>query len=167
MVQVIKMEPIKAIDVKIFPHRRLKPETTETILNELLELKGSLRFLVNGESLPNVVGYGPARGISVNHPDRKTITVKGKKVELLVSVGEIVVTVKEENLEEFVADTKNILEKILNFGFDVKIGSFTRTKTTVSDYLKLGYGIEENFDPSLVGIVDPKTNSKETVKLIR
>ncbi|HHX99772.1 MAG TPA: methyl-coenzyme M reductase operon protein D [Methanothermobacter sp.] len=161
------MEPIKAIDVKIFPHRRLKPETTEKILNELLELEGAIRFLVNGESLPNIVGYGPARGTSVNHPDRKIITVKGKKVELLVSVGEIVVTIKQENLEEFVAETKNILEKILNFGFDVKIGLFTRTKTTVSDYLKLDYGIEENFDPSLVGMVDPKTNSKETVKLIR
>ena len=161
------MEPIKAIDVKIFPHRRLKPETTEKILNELLELEGAIKFLVNGESLPNIVGYGPARGTSVNHPDRKIITVKGKKVELLVSVGEIVVTIKQENLEEFVAETKNILEKILNFGFDVKIGLFTRTKTTVSDYLKLDYGIEENFDPSLVGMVDPKTNSKETVKLIR
>ncbi|MDD3753716.1 MAG: methyl-coenzyme M reductase operon protein D [Methanobacterium sp.] len=161
------MEPIKAIDVKIFPHRRLKPGTSEKILNELLELEGAIRFLVNGESLPNIVGYGPARGTSVNHPDRKIITVKGKKVELLVSVGEIVVTIKQENLEEFVAETKNILEKILNFGFDVKIGLFTRTKTTVSDYLKLDYGIEENFDPSLVGMVDPKTNSKETVKLIR
>ena len=161
------MEPIKAIDVKIFPHRRLKPGTSEKILNELLELEGAIKFLVNGESLPNIVGYGPARGTSVNHPDRKIITVKGKKVELLVSVGEIVVTIKQENLEEFVAETKNILEKILNFGFDVKIGLFTRTKTTVSDYLKLDYGIEENFDPSLVGMVDPKTNSKETVKLIR
>ena len=160
------MEPIKAIDVRIFPHRRLKPETTEKILNKLLGLEGVLRFLINGESLPKIVGHGPARGTSVNHPDRKTITVKGKKIELLVSVGEIVVTIKQENLEEFVAETKTILEEILNFGFDVRVGVFTRTKTTVSDYLKVGYGIEDNFDPSLVGIVDPKTKSKETVKLI-
>ena len=53
------MEPIKATDVRIFPHRRLKPETTEKILNELLDLDGVLRFLVNGESLPKIVGYGP------------------------------------------------------------------------------------------------------------
>jgi len=160
------MEPIKAIDVKIFPHRRLKPGTTEIILNELLELEGILRFLVNGESLPKVVGYGPARGTSVNHPDRKIITVKGKEVELLVSVGEIVVTIRHENLEEFVEQTNSILEENLNFGFDVGVGIFTRTKTTVSDHLKVGYGIEEHIDPSLIGIVDPKTNSKETVKLI-
>ncbi|HII83316.1 MAG TPA: methyl-coenzyme M reductase operon protein D, partial [Methanobacterium subterraneum] len=37
---------------------------------------------------------------------------------------------------------------------------------TVSDHLKVGYGIEEDIDPSLTGIVDPKSNSKETVKLI-
>ena len=160
------MEQIKAIDVRIFPHRRLKPETTEIILNELLDLEGVLRFLVNGESLPKVVGYGPARGTSVNHPDRKIITVKGKKVELLVSVGEIVVTIKLENLEEFVEKTKTILEETLNFGFDVGVGIFTRTKTTVSDNLKIVYGIEDEFDPSLVGLVDPKANSKETVKLI-
>jgi methyl-coenzyme M reductase subunit D len=160
------MEQIKAIDVKIFPHRRLKPETSEKILNELLDLEGVLRFLVNGESLPKVVGYGPARGTSVNHPDRKIITVKGKKVELLVSVGEIVVTIRLENLEEFVDKTKTILEETLNFGFDLGVGIFTRTKTTVSDNLKIVYGIEDEFDPSLVGLVDPKTNSKETVKLI-
>ena len=160
------MEPIKATDVRIFPHRRLKPETTEKILNELLDLEGVLRFLVNGESLPKIVGYGPARGISVNHPDRKIITVKGKEVELLVSVGDIIVTIRQENLEEFVEKTKSILEETLNFGFDVRVGIFTRTQTTVSDNLKVAYGIEEDFDPSLIGLVDPKTNSKETVKLI-
>ena len=160
------MEPIKATDVRIFPHRRLKPETTEKILNELLDLEGVLRFLVNGESLPKVVGYGPARGTSVNHPDRKIITVKGKEVELLVSVGDIIVTIRHENLEEFVEKTKSILEETLNFGFDVRVGIFTRTQTTISDNLKVAYGIEEDFDPSLIGLVDPKTNSKETVKLI-
>lgn len=160
------MEPIKAIDVRIFPHRRLKPETTEKLLNELLDLEGVLKFLVNGESLPKVVGYGPARGTRVNHPDRKIITVKGKEVELLVSVGDIIVTIRHENLEEFVEKTKAILEETLNFGFDVRVGIFTRTKTTVSDKLKVAYGIEKDFDPSLIGLVDPKTNSKETVKLI-
>jgi len=160
------MEPIKATDVRIFPHRRLKPETTEKLLNELLDLEGVLKFLVNGESLPKVVGYGPARGTRVNHPDRKIITVKGKEVELLVSVGDIIVTIRQENLEEFVEKTKSILEETLNFGFDVRVGIFTRTQTTVSDNLKVAYGIEEDFDPSLIGLVDPKTNSKETVKLI-
>ena len=160
------MDEIKAVDVRIFPHRRLKPETTEKILDSLLDLKGVLRFLVNGESLPKVVGYGPARGTSVNHPDRKNITVKGKEVELLVSVGDIIVTVKHENLEEFLDKTQSMLEETLSFGFDMRTGIFTRTETTVSDYLKISYGIDKNVDPYLTGLVDPKTNSKETVKLI-
>jgi len=161
------MEQIKATDVRIFPHRRLKPETTEKILNALLDLEGVLRFLVNGESLPKIVGYGPARGTSVDHPDRKIITVKGKEVELLVSVGEIIVTIRLENLEEFVEKTKAILEETLDFGFDVQVGIFTRQQATVSDNLKVAYGIEEDFDPRLIGLVDPKDNSNETVKLIR
>ena len=160
------MDEIKAVDVRIFPHRRLKPETTEKILNCLMGQKGVLRFLVNGESLPKVVGYGPAKGASVNHPDRKTITVKGEKVELLVSVGDIIVTVKYEDLEEFLKQAKSVVEETISFGFDLKAGVFTRTETTVSDYLKIGYGIDDNIDPGLIGIVDPKANSNETVKLI-
>lgn len=160
------MHKIKAIDIRIFPHRRLKPETTEKILNDLLDMEGVLRFLVNGESLPKIVGYGPARGTSVNHHDRKTITVKGKKVELLVSVGDIIVTVKHEKLEKFLEKTNSLLKETLSFGFDLRTGIFTRTETTVSDYLKIGYGIDENVDPCLIGIVDPSVNSKETVKLI-
>ncbi|NYB27850.1 MAG: methyl-coenzyme M reductase operon protein D [Methanobacteriaceae archaeon] len=160
------MDEIKAVDVKIFPHRRLKPETTEKILNDLLDLDGVLRFLVNGESLPKVVGYGPARGTSVNHPDRKIITVKGAKIELLVSVGDIIVTVNHENLEKFLEKTESLLDKTLNFDYDIRTGIFTRTEITVTDYLKIRYGIDENVDPSLIGIVDPKANSKETVKLI-
>ena len=97
---------------------------------------------------------------------RDFIFAKGKEVELLVSVGDIIVTIRQENLEEFVEKTKSILEETLNFGFDVRVGIFTRTQTTVSDNLKVAYGIEEDFDPSLIGLVDPKTNSKETVKLI-
>jgi len=160
------MHKIKAVDIRIFPYRRLKPETTEKILNDLLDMEGVIRFLVNGESLPKIVGYGPARGTNVNHPDRKTITVKGKKVELLVSVGDIIVTVKHEKLEKFLEKTNSLLEETLSFGFDLRTGIFTRTETTVSDYLKLSYGIDENVDPIFIGIVDPKANSKETVKLI-
>jgi len=32
------MEEIKAVNIKIFPYRRLKPETTEKILNGIMTL---------------------------------------------------------------------------------------------------------------------------------
>ena len=99
---------IKATDVKIFPDRILKPETTETILNKVMKLEGVLRILINGERLPTVVTMGPARGAPVNHTDRKTINVKGNDVPLRVSVGEIILTVQLDNLEDFVTEVNNI-----------------------------------------------------------
>lgn len=95
------MEEIKAVDVKIFLYRRLKPETTEKILNSIMDFDGILRVLVNGESIPKIIGYGPAKGIPVNHEDRKVIKVKEDYFELLVSVGELIITVRYENLDQF------------------------------------------------------------------
>ena len=160
------MEEIKAVDVKIFPYRRLKPETTEKILNSIMEYDGILRVMVNGNHVPKVVGYGPAKGTQVNHEDRKVIKVKNDSVELCVSVGELILTVKYENLDLFLEKLQNLLENTLSFGFEVSTGIFTKTNITVSDYLKLGYGIDTNIDPRLIGLVDPKAKSQDTVKLI-
>lgn len=160
------MEEIKAVDVKIFPYRRLKPETTEKILNSIMEYDGILRVMINGNSIPKIVGYGPAKGTQVNHEDRKVIKVKNDSVELRVSVGELILTVKYENLDLFLEKLQNLLENTLSFGFEVSTGIFTKTNITVSDYLKLGYGIDTNIDPRLIGLVDPKAKSQDTVKLI-
>lgn len=160
------MEEIKAVDVKVFPYRRLKPETTEKILNGIMEYDGILRVMVNGNSIPKIVGFGPAKGTQVNHEDRKVIKVKDDSVELRVSVGEFIMTVKYENLDLFLEKLQNLLENTLNFGYEVSTGVFTKTNITVSDYLKLGYGIENNIDPRLIGMVDPNSKSQDTIKLI-
>lgn len=160
-------EVIKATDVKIFPHRILKPSTTESILNEIMQLDGVLRVLLNGESLPTIVNFGPAKGLPVNHTDRKTINVKGNDVPLRVSVGEIILTVQLDNLEDFVEQVDEILDNTLNFGYDVKVGVFTKTQTSVSDYMKYGDGFEDKIDSRLIGLVDPNAKSSETVKYIR
>ncbi len=160
------MEEIKAVDVKIFPYRRLKPETTEKILNSIMEYDGILRVMINGNSIPKTVGYGPAKGTQVNHEDRKVIKVKNDSVELRVSVGELILTVKYENLDLFLEKLQNLLGNTLSFGFEVSTGIFTKTNITVSDYLKVGYGIDNNIDPRLIGMVDPKAKSQDTVKLI-
>ena len=158
---------IKASDVKIFPHRILKPTTTEKILNQILALDGVLRVLINGESLPTIVNFGPAKGLPVNHTDRKTINVKGNDVPLRVSVGEIILTVQLDNLEDFVEQVDEILNDTLNFGYDVKVGIFTKTKTSVSDFMKYGEGFEDKIDSILIGLVDPNAKSSETVRYIR
>ncbi|MBI5680577.1 MAG: methyl-coenzyme M reductase operon protein D [Methanobacterium sp.] len=160
------MEEIKAVDVKIFPYRRLKPETTEKILNGIMEYDGILRVIVNGNSIPKIVGYGPAKGTQVNHKDRKVIKVKKDSVELRVSVGELIITVNYENLELFLEKLQNLLENTLNFEYEVSTGIFTKTNITVSDYLKLGYGFENSIDPRIIGMVDPNSMSRDTIKLI-
>jgi methyl-coenzyme M reductase subunit D len=158
---------IKATDVKIFPHRILKPQTTETILNEVMVLDGVLRVLINGESLPTIINYGPAKGLPVNHTDRKTINVKGNDVPLRISVGEIILTVQLDNLEDFVEKVDEILSNTLNFGYDLKVGVFTKSQTSVSDYMKYGKGFEDKIDSRLIGLVDPNAKSSETVRYIR
>ncbi|HIH35837.1 MAG TPA: methyl-coenzyme M reductase operon protein D [Methanosphaera sp.] len=158
---------IKATDVRIFPHRILKPATTENILNQILVLEGVLRVLINGESLPTVVTFGPAKGLPVNHTDRKTINVKGNDVPLRVSVGEIILTVQLDNLEDFVEQVNQILDDTLNFGYDIKVGVFTKSQTSVSDYMKYGEGFEDKIDSRLIGLVDPNAKSSETVRYIR
>ncbi|MDO5851106.1 MAG: methyl-coenzyme M reductase operon protein D [Methanobacteriaceae archaeon] len=158
---------IKATDVKIFPERILKPETTEKILNEILALDGVLRVLVNGESLPKLVSMGPAKGLPTNHSDRKSIKIKNEEVQLLVSVGEIILTVNLDNLEDFVEKTEEILEETLNFNYDVSVGIFTKSATSVTDYMKYGEGFEDKVDSRVIGLVDPTTKSSETVKYIR
>lgn len=160
------MDKIKAVDVKIFPYRLLKPETTERILNQILELEGILRVLINGESLPELINYGPARGMEVKHQDRKVIKVKNEEIELLVSVGELIITVTYEKLNSFVEELEKILEDSLNFKYDISVGIFTKTEITVSDYLKYGLGFEKSIDPKVIGMVDPNSKSSETVKFI-
>lgn len=160
------MEPIKAVDIKIFPYRRLKPATTERILNEIMKLEGILRVLLNGESLPQIVGYGPAKGTRVNHEDRKVIKLKDHDLELSVTVGDIIITVLHEKQEVFLKKLEDILGNNLSCNFEVSAGIFTKTNITVSDYLKIDRGIEQEIEPTYIGLVDPGSKSEDTVRLI-
>ncbi|WP_303235552.1 methyl-coenzyme M reductase operon protein D [Methanosphaera cuniculi] len=162
-----EMEVIKATDVKIFPDRILKPKTAEKILNELMSLDGVLRVLLNGEKLPTVVTMGPAKGAPVNHTDRTTINVKGNDVPLQVSVGEIILTVQLDKLDDFVEKANEILDDILDFDFTITTGVFTKTTTSVSDYMKYGEDFEGRVDSRLIGLVDPNAKSTDTIRYIR
>ena len=162
-----ELNVVKACDVKIFPDRILKPATAENILNQIMEMDGILRVLINGERLPTKVMMGPAKGTAVNHTDRKTINVKGNDVPLQVSVGEIILTVQLDNLEDFVKTTEEILDEALSFGYNVSTGVFTKTTTSVSDYMKYGIGFEDKIDSRLIGLVDPNAKSSETIRYIR
>lgn len=160
-------EQINVIDIKIIPNRYLKPNTTEKILNELYELNGQQRVLIHGPSIPLKVFYGPGKGHDVNHTDRKEINVKGNIIELRVMVGEIVVTVDMAKFNDFMDNLENVLENNMPCDYSVLVGIFTRTKSTISDYLKYGNNFEEVIDDRYIGLVDSRAKTSETVKVIK
>ena len=158
---------VNVIDIKIIPNRFLKPNTCEKILNELYELEGNMRVLMHGPSLPKKVFYGPGKGHDVNHTDRKTIQVKGNDVNLRIMVGDIIVTVDISKFNEFMDKLQNIVDENMPYDYTILVGRFTRTKTTISDYLKYGEGFENHIDKHYIGLVDSSARSSETVKVIK
>ncbi|MDI9618445.1 methyl-coenzyme M reductase operon protein D [Methanothermobacter sp.] len=155
------------VDLKIFPQRLLKPETVEKLLNSIYELEGIVRVLVHGPSIPDRVYYGPARGTEVKHSDRKKIKVRGEEVELRVKVGEVIVGILPEALEENMDKIDEILKEALPCPYKVFIGAFTKKDITISDYLKYGLNFEDKIDPRIIGMADPSSRVKDTVVNIK
>lgn len=160
-------EKIDIIDIKIFPSRILKPETTEKILNLLYDMDNLFRVIVHGPSLPAVVNYGPAKGLPVNHEDRKKISIKDDVVELKLKVGEIIATVPVSELNEFLEVLDESLPEIIKFSYEVHVGVFTRIETSISDYLKYGLKFEDHIDDRFIGMSDPSSRASDTIKLIK
>lgn len=158
---------INVIDIKIIPNRFLKPDTCEKILNDIYELDGNMRVLIHGPSLPRKVFYGPGKGHDVNHTDRKTIQVKGNDVDLRIMVGDIIITVDISKFNDFMNDLQDILDEHMPCEFTTLVGRFTRTKSTISDYLKYGNNFESQIDKRYIGLVDSSARSSETVKVIK
>jgi methyl-coenzyme M reductase subunit D len=113
------------------------------------------------------VFYGPGKGHDVNHTDRKKITVKGEEIELRVMVGEIVITLDIAKFNKFMDDLQIILDENIPCDYSLLVGIFTRTKTTISDYLKYGNNFETVIDDRYIGLVDSRAKTSETVKVIK
>ena len=160
-------EKINVIDIKIIPNRYLKPDTAEKILNDLYDLEGQQRVLIHGPSIPLKVFYGPGKGHVVNHTYRKEINVKGNTIELRVMVGEIVITVDMSKFNEFMDGLEGVLEENMPCDYSLLVGIFTRTKSTISDYLKYGNNFENVIDDRYIGLVDSRARTSETVKVIK
>lgn len=147
----------KPIQIRVFPKRLLLPETAEKILNEIDQVKGVIRMLINGKNLPRKVTFGPGTGSDVNHPNRIIIHVGGCAFELHVVVGEILVEVENESAVE---ELKKACERALPFSFEFKRGHFIKRRPTLTDYGK--YGFKSKTDESInledermLGLVDP------------
>ncbi|MCX9010373.1 MAG: methyl-coenzyme M reductase operon protein D [Candidatus Methanoperedens sp.] len=152
----------KPIQLRVFPHRLLQPGTAECLLNEIDQVKGVIRMLINGKNLPRKVTCGPGTGSDVNHPDRTIIHVGGCAFELHIIVGEVVVEVENETAVE---EVKKACERALPFSFEIKRGHFIKRRPTLTDYGKYGFKsrTDERLnldDERLLGLIDPNAKAE-------
>jgi len=142
------------MDIEIFPHRLLNAETTETLLNDLEEVEGIRRMVVQGQRLP------PAEN---GNPDRRVITIKGEKVDLQVKAGRILLEIEEE---ESIDQVKDICEDRLPFGYNIYVGTFIRKQKTVTDDMKYGEEVEKIPD-EMFGLTDQNAQLSERATIIK
>lgn len=137
MTSTNETEPVPLPEILIFPNRLLSAETTEKLLNRVYEVAHVRQINVSGEGLPAVATIGPAKGMPVNHPERKTINVKGEDVELRLLVGRIFVEIDDiDHLQKALEDIEAICKEILPFGFKMEVGRYSKYRPTVTDYKK-------------------------------
>jgi methyl-coenzyme M reductase subunit D len=158
----------KPIQIKVFPKRLLQPETAEKVLNEIDQVKGVIRMLLNGKNLPRKVTCGPGTGADVNHPDRIIINVGNCAFELHIIVGEIVVEVEDECAME---EVRCACERALPFPFEFKRGHFIKRRPTLTDYGKYGFKSKTDEtinleDERVLGLIDPHAKSESNLCVI-
>ena len=142
---------------RIDTERLLKPETTEKILNKLVEIPGIRRIVINGPSIPQKVPYGPARGLPNPHSGKAAITVGETEVDLRVQVGTILLEIETRDIVPKIEEACK--EVFTNFTYRVKEGKFMRSTPTQTDYAKYGPQASE----IMLGIVDPKNKTGPTL----
>ncbi|HHT18076.1 MAG: methyl-coenzyme M reductase operon protein D [Euryarchaeota archaeon] len=141
------------MDIEIFPHRLLSADTTEKLLNDLEDLKGVKRMVIQGQRLPPE---------EIN-PERQFITVKGEKIDLQVKTGRIMMEIEEE---EIIEEVKKICDEILPFGYNIHVGTFIRKQKTVTDDIKYGEAVNDLPD-DLVGLTDQNAQLSERTTIIK
>ena len=142
---------------RIVTERLLKPDTVEKILNKLAVIPGIRRIVINGPSIPQLVPYGPARGLPNPHSGKATIHVGETSVDLKVQVGTILLELETRDIVSQVDEACK--EVFTNFSYSVKEGKFMRSTPTQVDYAKYG----PNADEVMLGLVDPKNKTGPTL----
>ncbi len=141
------------MDIEIFPHRLLSANTTEKLLNNLEDVDGIKKMVIQGQRLPS----------QEENPERKIITVKGEKVDLQVQTGRILMEIEDE---EIIDDIRGICEDHLPFGFNIHVGTFIRKQKTVSDQIKYGDALDE-ISEEMVGLTDQNAQLSERATIIK
>lgn len=141
------------MDIEIFPHRLLSTDTTERLLNDLEEVDGIKKIVIQGQRLPS----------ADNNTERRIIKVKGEEIDLQVQTGRVFMEIEDE---EIIDDIKIICDDHLPFGFDVSMGTFIRKQKTVTDQIKYGKALNE-ISEEMVGLTDQNAQLNERASIIK
>ncbi len=137
--------------------RLLQPDTTRRLLSRIVMVPGIRRILLNGQNLPLVIPYGPARGLKNAHPDRRKIWIAGNTVDLHVQVGTITLEVLDVSV---ISEVRAICDDFfIDFPCQVQEGQFMKTIPSIVDYAKHGPSADRNF----VGLSDPRRGGEPVV----
>ena len=141
------------MDIEIFPHRLLSADTTEKLLNNLEELEGVKRMVIQGQRLPQ----------NKENPDRRVITILGDEVDLQVKAGRVLMEIEEE---EIIEEVKTICDDTLSFGYNIHVGTFIRKQKTVTDDMKYGESVNDIPD-EMFGLTDQNAQLSERATIIK
>ena len=151
------MTEAKFPQCRIVTERLLNPETTEHLLNKLVEVAGIRRMILNGPRLPVTIPYGPAKGLANPHPMRKKIQVGDQELELQVHVGTILLEIESR---EILPALQTACEPVFtNFTFRIQEGRYMKTEPSLVDYCKYG----PNADKDIIGMADPSSKSRPVI----
>ena len=150
-------EPVNYPQCRIVPMRLLSPDTTRRLLDKIVKVPGIRRILLNGQNIPLLVPYGPARGTKNKTNLRKTIEIAGNTVDLHVQVGTITLEIEDESVIENIQTICD--DFFVDFSFYIQKGKFMKTQPSLVDYAKYG----PNADKAVIGLVDPKRKENPTV----
>ncbi|AXV40522.1 methyl-coenzyme M reductase operon protein D [Methanobacterium sp. BAmetb5] len=141
------------MDIEIFPHRLLSADTTEKLLNNLEEIEGVKRMVIQGQRLPQ----------TEDNPDQRVITILGEEVDLQVKTGRVLMEIEDEAVIEQV---KIICEDHLPFGYNIHVGTFIRKQKTVTDDMKYGEAADE-IPEEMFGLTDQNAQLSERATIIK
>ena len=124
-------------EVKIFTDRMLSADSTEKVLNALIEVKHIRQINICGETLPLKVKSGPHTGIPVNHPERKMIKFGDTEIELTKLVGEFFVELNADcDVDAAVEEIRKACDRTIRIGYSLEIGRYSKYRPTLTDTLR-------------------------------
>jgi methyl-coenzyme M reductase subunit D len=75
--------------------------------------------------------------------------------------------VELDKFNDFMNQLEDILTETLSVEYSLLVGIFTRTTSTISDYLKYGIGFENLIDKRYIGLIDSRARSSESISIIK